>query len=227
MLKVGSATSSHNVASFPVLARNPSRNIVNRYTAPIKDIFVKIYIRKFASAKSFQQGGSSPALRCQTDMNSSTNKAHGAKTISNPEPSARYDHEWRLGLLLSVTLTVLSSVLLISSLNEILLLHRVKTATSYASAHVFPGGHLDSQDGEIPPITDVRIHDDSRPYRMAAIRECFEESGILLARGRNNPNELLILSDEDREQGRRAVHQDKVDFQAWVEQRGGTPDIGM
>lgn len=61
---------------------------------------------------------------------------------------------------------------------------------------------------------------------MAAIRECFEESGILLAKRRDQPNELLIISDEDREQGRRAVHQEEVDFQTWVEQRGGTPDIG-
>lgn len=159
-------------------------------------------------------------------MNSSANQAHIAKTISNPEPSARYDLEFKLGFLLIATLTVLSSVLLVSSINEILLLHRVKTASSYASAHVFPGGHLASQDGEVPPITDIRIHDDSRPYRIAAIRECFEESGILLAKRREQPNELLVLSHEDREQGRCAVHQEEVDFQAWVEQRGGTPDIG-
>lgn len=102
----------------------------------------------------------------------------------------------------------------------------MKTASSYASAHVFPGGHLASQDGEIPPVTDVKVHDDGRPYRIAAIRECFEESGILLANQMEKPNELLILSNEDREQGRHAVHQNKVDFQAWVEQRGGILDIG-
>lgn len=168
------------------------------------------------------------ALKYQADMNSSANQAaHSAKKLSNPEPSARYDLERPTDLLLTVTLTVVSSILLISSLNEILLLHRVKTASSYASAHVFPGGHLASQDGETPPITDVKIHDDNRPYRIAAIRECFEESGILLANKIENPNESLILGDEDREQGRRAVHQNEVDFQAWVEQQGGTPDIGM
>ena len=37
-----------------------------------------------------------------------------------------------------------SSVLLISPQNEILLLHRVSHSSSFAAAHVFPGGHLDA-----------------------------------------------------------------------------------
>lgn len=62
---------------------------------------------------------------------------------------------------------------------------------------------------------------------MAAIRECFEESGILLAKSLENPGEFLMLSDEERELGRRAIHQETISFQAWVKQRNGTPDIGM
>ena len=116
---------------------------------------------------------------------------------------------------------------MISSSNEILLLKRVTSATSFASAHAFPGGHLDSQDGELPPIPDARRHEDSRAYRIAAIRETFEESGILLAIRKDEPEDLLVLSDQDREQGRRAVHQNEVVFQAWVDQQGGTVDIGM
>lgn len=61
---------------------------------------------------------------------------------------------------------------------------------------------------------------------MAAIRECFEESGILLAKSIKNPEELLVLSDEEREQGRHAIHQEKISFQEWVKQRNGVPDIG-
>jgi 8-oxo-dGTP pyrophosphatase MutT (NUDIX family) len=85
---------------------------------------------------------------------------------------------------------------------------------------------LASPDGELPSIADVRRHEDSRPYRIAAIRECFEESGILLANSREKPNELLILSDEEREQGRHAVHNNEIDLQAWIRERGGTPDVG-
>ncbi len=103
----------------------------------------------------------------------------------------------------------------------------MKTATSFASAHVFPGGHLASQDGELPPIVDIRRHEDSSTYRIAAIRECFEESGILIAKRREQPDQLLMLSNEERQQGRYAVHEEKIDFQVWVEQRGGILDLGM
>ena len=118
------------------------------------------------------------------------------------------------------------SILLISATNEILLLRRVQTSTSFASAHVFPGGHLSPQDGDIFPPADVRRHEDSEAYRMAAIRECFEESGILLARNRKHPEELLSLSDEEKENGRHEIHREKMDFRTWVQQRNGIPDIG-
>lgn len=76
-------------------------------------------------------------------------------------------------------------------------------------------------------MDDVRRHEDSDPYRLAAIRECFEESGILLAKSKENPQELLLLTDEEREHGRHAIHQNRTDFRTWVTQRGGVPDVGM
>ncbi len=122
---------------------------------------------------------------------------------------------------------MIDSILLISPTNEILLLHRVQTSSSFASAHVFPGGHIDPQDGALPPSEDVRRHEDNEAYRMAAIRECFEESGILLARNKKNPNDLLSLSDEERDEGRHAVHSHRIPFQEWVSQHGGVPDTGI
>ena len=119
------------------------------------------------------------------------------------------------------------SILLISPANEVLLLHRVQTSSSFASAHVFPGGHLDPQDGALPPVEDVKRHEDSEAYRMGAIRECFEESGILLAKSKGNPEDLLSLSDEEREEGRHAVHANRIPFQEWVSQHGGVPDTGI
>ena len=83
-----------------------------------------------------------------------------------------------------------------------------------------------AQDGEIPEPSDRRRHQDSLVYRTGAIRECFEESGILLARRKDRPGELLSLSDEEREQGRHAVHENKVKFKEWVEQKGGATDTG-
>ncbi|KAL8722219.1 MAG: hypothetical protein Q9225_001264 [Loekoesia sp. 1 TL-2023] len=59
---------------------------------------------------------------------------------------------------------------------------------------------------------------------MGAIRECFEESGILLARKWNNPSTLLQLTEEERDLGRHAVHNKKIRFNDWVRSHGGIPD---
>ncbi|KAK0509332.1 hypothetical protein JMJ35_008703 [Cladonia borealis] len=118
-----------------------------------------------------------------------------------------------------------ASILLISPTNRILLLHRVRTSTSFASAHVFPGGHVSPQDGPLPPPTSPSRHIDSLPYRHAAIRECFEESGILLAHDRNSsPTSLLSLPTPDLEAGRKAIHSETIPFTSWVSQRNGIID---
>lgn len=87
----GMLLSLHHDASFPLLARNLSRVIINRCNVPIINTVVKTHIRSFASTNGFQRGGSNAPLKHRADMNLSTNQAHNAKPISNPEPSARYD----------------------------------------------------------------------------------------------------------------------------------------
>lgn len=121
-----------------------------------------------------------------------------------------------------------TSVILISPKNEILLLHRVMTSTSFASAHVFPGGNLSNQDGPCPPPEDHARHEDSPSYRRAAIRELFEESGILLAKD-GASKKMLVVDEETRENGRRLIHQNKVTFTEWLHQQNETaePDIGL
>ncbi|KFY99476.1 hypothetical protein V498_00733 [Pseudogymnoascus sp. VKM F-4517 (FW-2822)] len=116
-----------------------------------------------------------------------------------------------------------SSILLISPENKILLLHRVKTSSSFASAHVFPGGNLSSQDGPIPAPSSPERHVDSPVYRLGAIRECFEESGILLARHRDGGG-MLEVPDAERERARRAIHSGELKFSDWVKQMGGVAD---
>lgn len=120
------------------------------------------------------------------------------------------------------------SVVLISPGNEVLLLHRVRTSTSFPSAHVFPGGNISlSQDGEVPQPKDVGRHEDSIPYRRAAIRELFEESGILLAKDRDS-GEFIHVDEANRERGRHAIHDGKITFQEWLQQLSSTaePDTG-
>ena len=122
------------------------------------------------------------------------------------------------------TANVEISVILVSHRNEILLLHRVKTSSSFPSAHVFPGGNVSKDDGNIPAPTEDARHRDSTTYRMAAIRECFEESGILLAKKKGSQS-LLQVEERDRENARHAIHEGKLNFQAWVDQMGGSPDL--
>ncbi|KAE8131879.1 hypothetical protein BDV38DRAFT_262833 [Aspergillus pseudotamarii] len=111
-----------------------------------------------------------------------------------------------------------SSVVLISPKNEVLLLHRVKTSTSFASAHVFPGGNLSDQDGKCPPVEDPKRHDDAIWYRNAALRELFEESGILLAKDRNS-GKMLAVPEHKREEGRKKIHRNEVTFTEWLKQQ--------
>ena len=120
-------------------------------------------------------------------------------------------------------LNTLNSVLVISASNEILLLRRVQNSTSFASAHVFPGGHISPQDGPLPPVSDLRRHEDSEAYRIGAIRECFEETGILLA-NRKGGEALVELNDNEREEGRHAVHKGKTPFQGWLNDRDCVAD---
>ncbi|KAF1846291.1 uncharacterized protein K460DRAFT_281749 [Cucurbitaria berberidis CBS 394.84] len=118
-----------------------------------------------------------------------------------------------------------ASVLLISPTNQILLLHRVSKASSFASAHVFPGGALSkTHDGEIPHENDLGRHQDGPSYRIAAVRETFEESGILLAKSKKTGKLFTEISDEEREEGRRAVHAGKTKFTALLESWGAIPD---
>ncbi|KAH9215121.1 hypothetical protein DL95DRAFT_364773 [Leptodontidium sp. 2 PMI_412] len=119
-----------------------------------------------------------------------------------------------------------ASILLLSPTNEILLLHRVRTSSSFPSAHVFPGGNLSaSQDGDIPGPNDEGRHVDGRSYRVGAIRECFEESGILLARKKGGEGGLLEVGEEERERARRSIHAGKERFEEWVERVGGVVDV--
>lgn len=73
---------------------------------------------------------------------------------------------------------------------EVLMLQRAQTAVFLGGAYVFPGGSLDAQDGDIHRVMGLteaqanerlRVASGGIAYYVAAIRECFEEAGILLA----------------------------------------------
>ncbi len=78
---------------------------------------------------------------------------------------------------------------------EAFLLQRTRSAAFLAGAHVFPGGALDKADRDtrvlrrVAGLTDVQastrlgLDAGGLAYWVAALRECFEEAGILLAEG--------------------------------------------
>lgn len=61
---------------------------------------------------------------------------------------------------------------------------------------------------------------------MGAIRECFEESGILLARCNDGSKNLLDVEESVREQARKDIHSGKLKFGDWVKEMGGIADTG-
>lgn len=119
-----------------------------------------------------------------------------------------------------------ASVMIISPTNQVLLLQRVQDTTSFASAHVFPGGNVSPyHDGNsLPDLTSEACHEDRLEYRLAAIREAFEESGLLLARDNNSGN-LLKLRPSELEEGRRKIHANKIPFKEWLAEKGGHADV--
>ncbi len=149
---------------------------------------------------------------------SSTATSKPAKAIMEPRPSSRYA--------MSVPIAEIDpdshSIILLSPTNEILLLHRVRTSSSFASAHVFPGGNISpSQDGNVGSDK----HQDGPTYRLGAVRECFEESGILLA-SKKNGSGLLEVEESAREKARKDIHSGKIKFADWVKEMGGIVDTG-
>ncbi len=103
-----------------------------------------------------------------------------------------------------------ATVLLVRDNNEKIEVFMLKRAsrTNFGGAWVFPGGKLDANDGlkDIVDIcfgledkaasTKLDIQEGGIHYWIACIRECFEESGILLAY-RANGELVSDISDEE------------------------------
>lgn len=107
------------------------------------------------------------------------------------------------------------------------MLHRVKSSSSFASAHVFPGGNISLQDGEYPPPEHPKRHDEAIYYRKAAIRELFEESGILLAKDKST-GRMITVDPAEKENGRHAIHRRETTFPEWLKKQNenAEPDTG-
>ncbi|KAK7038093.1 putative nudix hydrolase 7 [Favolaschia claudopus] len=97
-----------------------------------------------------------------------------------------------------------ASLVVINSRNEVLFVQRNPTARSFAGAYVFPGGNLDAAQDSSLAVT--------------AIRETFEEAGILLASGPTPADDVL-------DQARHAIHSMKTPFQTFLDEHSLVPDV--
>ncbi|KAH9950199.1 NUDIX hydrolase domain-like protein [Amylocystis lapponica] len=100
-----------------------------------------------------------------------------------------------------------ASVIVVNAKNEVLLVHRNPKSTSFAGAHVFPGGNYDAE------------QDDS--FEMTAIRELFEETGLLLSFSNST-----VPSDTELNIAREEVHARRLLFRDFLAQHKLTADIG-
>ncbi|KAI0748573.1 NUDIX domain-containing protein [Daedaleopsis nitida] len=120
-------------------------------------------------------------------MSSSESKQRAAPAI--PRPSA--------------------TVIVVNSRNEILLVHRNPKSTSFAGAHVFPGGNYDKK------------QDDGQGLPFTAIRELFEESGLLLV----HPSSTGTPSDAELDSAREDIHAQRRLFRDFLSQHGLKPNV--
>ena len=85
---------------------------------------------------------------------------------------------------------------------EVFLVRRNATIAFMAGAHVFPGGRVDAADADcdsawcdLPGPGGSRLDAPPLAFRVAALRELFEEAGLLLARDDNR--QLVTIDDDD------------------------------
>ncbi|KIL65633.1 hypothetical protein M378DRAFT_76806 [Amanita muscaria Koide BX008] len=103
-----------------------------------------------------------------------------------------------------------ASLVVVNERNEVLMVQRNPAARSFGGAHVFPGGNFD-------------LHNDTT-LQMTAVRETFEETGILLA---SPPLVESKLSESDRDKARGDIHSGKLRFQNFLDKRRLGLDLYM
>jgi 8-oxo-dGTP pyrophosphatase MutT (NUDIX family) len=82
---------------------------------------------------------------------------------------------------------------------EVFMLRRTLAAAFGSGMYVFPGGKVEAHDGD----------DLERAHRLAAIRECFEEAGVLLA---HDPDGATVTDGHPALAARHGVHDGSIDL---------------
>ncbi|KAA1469375.1 hypothetical protein DENSPDRAFT_763200, partial [Dentipellis sp. KUC8613] len=106
-----------------------------------------------------------------------------------------------------------ASLIVVNSQNEVLMVHRNPQATSFGGVHVFPGGNYDAKQDE--------------SYQMTAIRETFEESGLLLASSQSQSasRSQPALDDKTLETSRESIHAQGLLFKDFLRTHNLSADV--
>lgn len=96
---------------------------------------------------------------------------------------------------------------------------RGKTLKFMANYHAFPGGQRDAADAEVPILNEENLPD--AVMRVAALRELFEETGVLIARGAEQ------LSAARRVALRQELHEERVSFKDLLARAGLQLDASL
>ena len=110
---------------------------------------------------------------------------------------------------------------------EVFMLQRTYGAAFAGGRYVFPGGKVDATDGAkaLEPFCDglndfvasaiLQIPSSGLAYWVAAIRECFEEAGVLLARDTKTNRTVAFGDDATQDRfarARRSVHDSSLNM---------------
>jgi 8-oxo-dGTP pyrophosphatase MutT (NUDIX family) len=101
-----------------------------------------------------------------------------------------------------------ASLIIVNARNEVLLVHRNPQARNFGGVHVFPGGNFD------------RAQDES--LALTAIRETFEESGLLLASA--SPLASSSSASLTLEKARHDIHAQNLNFKTFLATNSLVPD---
>ncbi|HXT36954.1 MAG TPA: NUDIX domain-containing protein [Chloroflexota bacterium] len=115
----------------------------------------------------------------------------------------------------------------VSGTLEVCMVRRHGKSAFMPSVYVFPGGALSDQDreterrpGSCAPLTALSILPLGEGFYAAAIRECFEEAGVLLARPTNGPDGWPRERRPELDEHRRALNEGRTQLSAVLAAEG-------
>lgn len=110
---------------------------------------------------------------------------------------------------------------------EVLMLRRNLASSWLGGVYLFPGGAVEEADATLAGRSPARDDEEASrllgltegglAFYVAAIRECFEEAGVLLASCRAGRGDFFAAGRERRGEARRALNAGELSFAAFLE----------